>query len=305
MPYETYKEKRFSADTRAIIDAANEIIAEYLAQGFKLTLRQLYYQFVSRDMIENTAREYNRLGTIINNGRLAGMIDWEAIEDRTRNVIAYDHWEKPEDIIRDAAGWYRVDRWKGQSIRPEVWIEKDALVGVLEKVCQEFDVPLFSCRGYTSQSEMWNASKRFDQYLCNGQIPFVIHLGDHDPSGIDMTRDIEDRTKMFLTTDAERFGLIRIALNFNQIEKWNPPPNFAKITDTRARKYIREYGKSSWELDALEPSILVSLVTAAINGTRNKKLWNATMQREKKDRERLLGFALDKKAKKKKKGRKK
>ena len=82
----TYTPKRFSAGSLAMIEKANEIIADYAAQGFTLTLRQLYYQFVSKDLLPNKQAEYKRLGSVINDARMAGMLDWEAIEDRTRNV---------------------------------------------------------------------------------------------------------------------------------------------------------------------------------------------------------------------------
>lgn len=141
-----------------VIDQANEIIAAYAAQGFDLTLRQLYYQFVSRDRIANSDREYKRLGSVINDAQLAGLVDWDAITDRTRNVRAVSHWETPGAIIDSAAYSFRIDKWLLQPYRVEVWIEKDALAGVIERVCTDLDVPYFSCRGYTSQSEMWAAA---------------------------------------------------------------------------------------------------------------------------------------------------
>ena len=132
MPKICYVEKNFKATSVALIDHANAIIEEYAAQGFNLTLRQLYYQFVSRDLIPNTQRDYKRLGSVINDARLAGLIDWSAIVDRTRNLRELDHWTSAQDILSDAAGWYQVDRWAHQEVRPEVWIEKDALLGVIE-----------------------------------------------------------------------------------------------------------------------------------------------------------------------------
>ena len=83
MTCEFFKATKFRASSLAIIDQANEIIDEYQADGYDLTLRQLYYQFVARNLIPNSQSEYNKLGTAINNGRLAGLIDWDAIKDRT------------------------------------------------------------------------------------------------------------------------------------------------------------------------------------------------------------------------------
>lgn len=271
-------EKRFSAGSQRLIDIANGIIAEYRAQGFDLTLRQLYYQCVARDIIPNTQDEYKRLGSIINDARLAGLISWAAIVDRTRFVRSNSHWEAPADILRSAAASYLEDRWETQTARVEVWIEKDALVGVIEGVCRQFDVPFFSCRGYVSQSEMFTAGhhrvRRNDRA---GQRTILRHLGDHDPSGIDMTRDIDDRIRMFsLNGD---FEMRRLALNMAQIEELNPPPNPAKITDSRAAGYIAEYGADSWELDALEPQFIVGLIAKELNTIIDMGPWEKIGQR--------------------------
>ena len=252
----TYVPQRFNSSSLKIIDSANKIIEEYSEQGYSLTLRQLYYQFVSRDLIANKQSEYKRMGSVINNARLAGLIDWTAIEDRTRSLKALEHWDDPSSIIQDCVGWFQLDRWEGQDNRVEVWIEKDALIGVIEKVCQTYDVPYFSCRGYTSQSEMWNASQRHLRHESNGQRVGVIHLGDHDPSGMDMTRDVDDRLDIFKTDTT----INRIALNAPQVRKYNPPPNPTKLSDSRSGPYIKKYGKDSWELDALEPKVITALI---------------------------------------------
>jgi hypothetical protein len=236
MPYIKYEDKKFRPKTLATIQQANKIIAEYSAQGFDLTLRQLYYQFVSRDLIANTQREYSNLGSAINDGRLAGLIDWNAIVDRTRFVRTQATWESPESIIDAVSSRFRMDKWVGQTYRPEVWIEKDALVGVFQDVCDEFNVPLFSCRGYTSQSEMWAGAQRMKRHIQKGFTPVILHFGDHDPSGKDMSRDIVDRIEMF-TGRSLQFD--RLALNMEQIEQYGPPPNPAKITDSRANALHR------------------------------------------------------------------
>jgi hypothetical protein len=108
------------AATLAVIEQANAIIEEYAGQDFRLTLRQLYYQFVARDLLEeNTLEEYKRLGRIISTGRDAGLIDWDAIEDRTREVHTPTFWDSPSGIISAAAEQYREDLWANQSYRPE------------------------------------------------------------------------------------------------------------------------------------------------------------------------------------------
>ena len=265
---ERFIDKNFRAATLAIIITANKIIEEYRDQGFILTLRQLYYQFVARDLIPNTERSYKRLGSIVNDGRLAGLIDWLAIEDRTRNINENTHWNSPAEIIEAARRGYAIDMWANQDTRVEVWIEKNALIGIIEGVCRELDVPYFACIGYVSQSEQWRAYKRHAE----NQRTIVIHLGDHDPSGIDMTRDNQERLDTFhgWTGGTE---VKRIALNMDQVDEYGPPPNPAKVTDSRFEAYLADYGEESWELDALEPSVMVGLIRNTIDEYRDPDLW--------------------------------
>lgn len=284
MPKIKYQDFNFRPATLELIETANRIIAEYQAQGFDLTLRQLYYQFVSRDIIPNTQKSYNKLGCVVNDARLAGMIDWDAIVDRTRELRTLAHWDDPSDIVEACSKQFNLDRWDGQKYRPEVWIEKDALVGVFERVCRELDVPLFSCRGYTSQSEMWVAAQRMLGYRKKKQIPIVFHFGDHDPSGKDMSRDIQDRIALFT---GNQLNFERLALNMNQVEQYGPPPNPAKITDSRANGYIAEFGGQSWELDALEPTVLARLVRDAVEGVVEKDKMDEAIREQLKDRETL------------------
>lgn len=256
MPAIKYKDIRFRADTLAVIAHARNIVTEYQEAGYMLTLRQLYYQFVARALIPNTMKEYKRLGGIINDARMAGLLDWDAIEDRTRNLVALSHWDTPADIIRSAAASFRVDLWEDQPTRVEVWIEKEALAGVFQRVAQQFDVAFFACRGYTSQSEMWGAAQRLRGYIKGGQECVILHFGDHDPSGLDMTRDIRERLAGF----GARVDVRRLALNMDQVNTYDPPPNPAKDTDSRFIGYRDEFGDESWELDALEPQVLAGLV---------------------------------------------
>lgn len=272
-----YIEKTFSVNSRDIINKANEIINEYSNEGLDLTLRQLYYQFVSRDLLPNKQKEYKRLGNIISDARLAGLVDWYAIEDRTRNLRTNYHNTDPGQAVQDALDQFLLNKWLNQPYRPEVWIEKEALIGVISKICRELDVPYFACKGYTSQSEMWRSARRMKEYSNFGQTPVIIYLGDHDPSGLDMDRDITERHELF--RDHEII-VKRIALNFDQVERYSPPPNPAKITDTRAKKYIYEYGSSSWELDALEPRIIRELIKTTIDNFTDHQLMDETNAQE-------------------------
>jgi hypothetical protein len=274
---EKFIEHRFHTGSRKLIAMANTIITDYQAQGFTLTLRQLYYQFVSRDVIPNSQSEYKRLGQVINDARLAGLIDWSAIEDRTRNVRGWGYRASPDEAVRILAGQYAEDVWASQPRHVEVWIEKDALVGVVEPVCSRYRLPFFACRGYSSQSEQYDAGKRFAFERSHGRKPLVLHLGDHDPSGMDMTRDNRDRLAMFARHGVE---VKRLALNMDQIEKYDPPPNPAKESDSRAGAYIEKFGESSWELDALSPLVIDKLIEKAVKRVINTEKWDASLAKE-------------------------
>lgn len=287
MPKILYIEKNFSKSSTAIIEQANDIIEEYEEQGYDLTLRQLYYQFVSRDILANKQTEYKRLGSIINDARLAGMIDWDTIEDRTRSINRNPHWDGPRDVVESCVHYFQIDKWANQEHRVEVWIEKDALLGVIEKVCGSMDVTYFSCRGYTSQSAMWRAGRRFEQYAEAGQEPIIIHLGDHDPSGIDMTRDIDDRLATFMGG----LQVKRVALTMDQIEEYDPPPNPAKLTDSRAKGYVDRFGYNSWELDALEPRVMEELIRDTIMEFRDEEKWNESVELEEEHKQALADAA--------------
>lgn len=257
---ECFIEKRFSANSKKIIEQANSIISEYENQGYDLTLRQLYYQFVARDIIENTQKSYKNLGSIINDGRLAGLIDWESIEDRTRHVrYSGGECSDVKRLMMSAIKYgYNLDKWKDSSYYVEVWVEKDALISIVENVCRKYEIACLSCRGYVSQSEMYQSANRFIKKYGEDKECILLHLGDHDPSGIDMTRDITDRLNVVFKADVK---VQRIALTEKQIDDYSPPPNFAKITDSRFKEYKKVHGEDSWELDALEPSVIEKVIT--------------------------------------------
>jgi hypothetical protein len=268
---EAFKAIRFRPATIVLIDNINTIVGEYQALGFILTLRQLFYQFVSRPSLglANTFDDYKRLGRTVTDARRAGLIDWDAIEDRTRNVHRLPTWNDPPEIVASCAEQYREDLWASQRYRPETWIEKDALTGVIEDVCDELRTPYFSCRGNVSEPEMYAAGKRFAQIARQGQIPIVLHLGDHDPNGVDMTRDIRERLRIFARREIE---VRRIALNLGQVT--GLPPNFAKEKDSRYATYVRQFGTTDcWELDALAPNVISDLVRDELNRLIDQDAW--------------------------------
>lgn len=277
--FQQFINKNFRAATLAMIDQANDIIKEYAAQGYSLTLRQLYYQFVARDLISNTVKSYNKLGNIINDARLAGLVDWLAIEDRTRNVSDAPRWDNPADAVNAVLQQYRTDVWENQPRRVEVWIEKNALTGVIHRTCRQLDVPYFACIGYVSQSEEYRAYRRSLNHPLT-----ILHLGDHDPSGIDMTRDNDNRLNDVFGGDVE---VVRIALNMDQVEEYSPPPNPAKMTDSRFQDYAAQFGTSSWELDALEPSVINTLITSHVEDIRDDDIHEEALAEQEEGRDTL------------------
>jgi hypothetical protein len=288
MPKIPYIEKKFKPDSLELIRKINDVIDDYSQQGFSLTLRQVYYQMVSRNIIPNTERSYKNLGNLISDARLAGFIDWYAIEDRTRNLRRNSHWDTPGDMVHSAAYSYHLDHWRGQENYVEVWVEKDALIGIVGQICSSLDVAHFSCRGYVSQSEMWGAAQRLGRAAQRDQNIVLLHLGDHDPSGKDMSRDIAERLDLFETHNVE---FHRLALNMNQVEQYNPPPNPAKLTDSRASGYIEKYGLKSWELDALEPQVISDLIRDHVMKYRDPEIYGEVIAQESNERELLDDLA--------------
>ena len=244
---------------------ANRILQEYAAAGYRVTLRQLYYQFVARNFLQNSDSKYKKLCESVRRGRMEGLIDWDMIEDRTRILRLLSRWKYPAHIVDACANQFHVDYWVNQQCRTEVWIEKDALLGVIEDTCERWDCPYFSCRGYPSTSELHEASLRIKRYKERGQDLKIFYCGDHDPSGLNMGDAITQTLKEFGTD----FEFERIALNMDQIGRFNPPPNRIKERDTRSPKYREKYGDECWELDALPPNVLNEIVEKAIVGCIN------------------------------------
>lgn len=284
-----YKERRFKDTSIAIIDEANEILEDLSAQGFTLTVRQLYYRLVTRNTIANNEKSYQNLISVINDARLAGLIDWQHLEDRTRHLRELEHFIDGRDALRRLASWYHIDMWERQYNRPEVWIEKDALVGVIADVCQENDVPYFSCRGFASASELWRAGRRMAHWIEQDQRPLILYFGDHDPSGIDMSRDVQARLELFIESPA--FDFKRVALTMTQIKRLGAPPQPAKMTDARAKRYVAQYGNQSWELDALDPRDFRQLIQDELDHIRDQDQWDRDEAAKLDVKERLVNYA--------------
>lgn len=275
---ETFRNQNITPKRMTQIFMANEILEEYAEQGYRLTLRQLYYQLVARDKIPNLVREYQKLSQTVVIGRMNGLIDWNMIEDRIRRPYLRYYVDSIQEAIEDTIRHYRRNRQEGQSHNVEIWTEKDAVSNILKRVSIEFHIRLMVNRGYSSCSAMYDASKRFQRKTV------VLYVGDHDPSGLDMLRDIRERLDEF---GIEDFILIPVALTMEQIEEYNPPPNPAKISDPRAAWYIQMFGNKSWELDALRPDVLEKIVHNAVTENISLSAFTKMLEEEAKDKAKL------------------
>lgn len=306
-----YIQKNFKPDSLRMIDTINGILAEYARLGYDLSLRQLYYQLVARGYIENSERSYKNTGNLVSDARLAGHIDWDMIKDRGRVQVRNSHWGTPADIVDSAAQSFRIDKWETQPCRLIVLVEKQALEGVLIPVCRTLDIPFMANKGYSSSSAMYELGQELRAYhMDHDQEIHVLYLGDHDPSGIDMTRDVKVRLCQFACDpDADDdywdgqateyypsedwITVHRLALNMDQVRVLNPPPNPAKETDARFESYLRKYGPTSWELDAIEPRQLADIVTRAVVSLRDDVAWQAAVLKEERGRATLKKMARE------------
>jgi hypothetical protein len=278
---EVFKDRAFAQTSLDLIESCSDVIEEYQAQGLRLTLRQLYYQLVTKNIIPNAERSYKNLSSLVSDARLAGYIDWDAIEDRIRVPNMPPEFKNLEELVEAALDSYRLPRWVDQKYYVELWVEKDALAGVLKPLARKHHVTLMVNRGYSSQSAMYEASKRFLRR--DDRTGVLLYLGDFDPSGEDMVRDIKERMEMF----GVDLSVVKVALMLDQVKKYNPPPNPAKREDPRSREFIKKYGASSWEVDALPPTELHRIIERAMKVLVDTKKMNVVIKMEEDDKAKL------------------
>jgi hypothetical protein len=301
MTYQQYRENRISEDKQRIIDMANAIIGDY---SQALTVRQIYYQFIGRDLFpgswvdeaynrreglpldtKNTVKNYKKLADILVDARYNGLVDWDSIEDLGRQPKIWADFPSIVDSLDEALDQFRLDRWEGQDNYVEVWSEKQALESVIVPVCMRWHVPYMSNKGYSSASALRAAAERLnEQGRDRHREAHVLYVGDFDPSGEDMPRDIADRLLEF---EAENVNVDKIALTQPQIARHKLPTNPAKITDPRAARFIARHGRHSWEIDALPPKEPAKLVEAAILALLDKSMMNAVIKEEDRQREKF------------------
>jgi hypothetical protein len=322
MPKETFRTQNFRGDSYDKISKMISIVDEYQSQGLRLTARQLYYQFVARDFILNTPAAYKKLTSLLSDARYAGLVDWDAIEDRGRVPERHAQWSSLGSLVDSALHSYRLPRWKTQPKYVELWVEKQALAGVLSPIADQFHVTLMVNKGYSSSSAMYEAANRIkdatisDREAYDRLIPdilardlpagspelkaaykeggaklaslskptYILYLGDHDPSGEDMVRDVDARLSEF---GCLRLEVIKIALTMDQVKKYDPPPNPAKVTDPRAKAYREKFGDKSWEVDALPPDVLATILRSVFSKLIDKEAMEAIKAQEELDKVRL------------------
>lgn len=338
-----------------VIEHIVDIVNEYSSEGYVLTLRQLHYQLVKSNWIVNHDTAYKRLGGILDDCRYGGIIDWDAIEDRGRIPFIPYSVDGVDEALQDTVDQYRINRQEGQKKHIELWTEKDALSGILKRTTSKYHVKLVVNKGYTSSSAIYNAYERVISAISQGQSFIILYFGDHDPSGLDMVRDIKDRLVLFLTRgkklransiikksiedwweknhnsiydvceqgyctpklvdkimgdhtsdedytnflaaklkmfidEHELFKVIPIGLTIKQIKTHKLPPNPTKLTDSRADKYIEKFGKTCWEVDALNPKTLTAIVEKNIIENIDVKLYNKMLSKEAVDLRKLKKF---------------
>ena len=281
-----YKNFRFREDTLQLIAECDAIANEYMGMGLTLTTRQMYYQLVSANIVPNDEKSYSKVKGIVSKARLAGLIDWSAIEDRARQAEEPSEWGSINSIVSSALAAFRLPRLQGQPEYIELWVEKDALAGVLEPIARKYHIVLMVNRGYSSQSAMYESARRINnnaaEYDCvNGST--VLYLWDLDPSGEDMVRDIDERLEMFGCYATVE----KVALNMDQVDYYSLPPNPAKLTDSRAASFIEKYGTNSWEVDAIPPKVLQQIISDTIEASLDMDMMQAVKDKEEADKKPL------------------
>lgn len=282
--------RHWQARKEDVVQHIVDIVEEYDADGYILTLRQLHYQLVKSNWIVNHDSAYKKLGNILDDCKYAGIVDWDNIEDRGRVPHILYSVDDPEEALNDTVNQYRLDRQKGQTNYVELWTEKDALSGILKRTTEKYHIKLVVNKGYTSSSAIYKAYQRIIAALRNDQAFTILYFGDHDPSGLDMVRDIRDRLTFMLKNGTfelndieDFFTIIPIGLTMAQIKQYNLPPNPTKLTDSRSNAYIKKYGKICWEVDALNPQTLTAIVESNIKDQIDIDQYEKMIVQENKD----------------------
>ena len=274
MSKQQFEERKFARKTAIVIEQANEIMEEY---DTSVSLRQLYYQFVARDLMENTIRNYKKLGDIIRNGRMAGLISWDLLQDRSRSLFGQTTYDDVDDFLSYQYFRYKENRWKHQDEYVEIWVEKDALSSVVGRAASEYQVNYFPTKGYPSLSSLKDAADRLIRKNKMGKNVTILYLSDHDPEGLQMPQSV--------ATNLEQFGadvtVKRVGLTMEQVRQYRPPASSAKDTSSRFQNYVDETGTTDvWELDALKPEVIQDLLRTELEKIVDRRAFNESAEHE-------------------------
>ncbi|MBA7656354.1 hypothetical protein ES703_64278 [subsurface metagenome] len=214
----------------------------------KMTLRQIFYQLVARQVIENHHKEYKRVKEALVHARKSGMIPWSWIEDRTRQPRTFPMWRDLSEFSEDVLRSYRKEIWNDQPLYVELWLEKEALSGIFMEILEPFGITLNVGRGNDSYCSIISLAER-----CEGKrSPVILCFTDFDPTGEDMRRDLRERLAYF----GCRAEIVPCALLKEDIGRYSLPSDFAKKSDSRTKKFIEKYGEEVVELDSLPVDVL-------------------------------------------------
>jgi len=264
------------AKTQAMLDAAVEVLTE----NNPMTVRQVYYQLVSRQVIENCRTAYQAVSNLLVDARKDAIIPWDWIEDRLRQPRTVSMWTDLSDFAQTVQRAYRKDVWSTQPTMIECWLEKDALSGIFEDALNQYGVTLNVGRGYDGWDSIHNAAERFG----DGADVTVLYFGDFDPSGEDMVRSLRDRLGE-LGSEPE---IIKCALTAEDIVHHHLPPAMTKTTDTRRAAFIAEHGDRCVELDALPVEVLRERIVTAVESRMDLDALDEVRQQEAGEREQLV-----------------
>jgi hypothetical protein len=265
------------AKTLLLLESAVAVIEEADAP---MTVRQVYYQLVSRQVIENNRSQYQAVSNLLVKARQDGDIPWSAIEDRLRRPRSAPMWDGLADFAESARAAYRRNVWAEQEDYLEVWLEKDALSGIFEDVLDAYGVTLNVGRGYDGWDSIHNAAQRFG----GGYGGSVLYFGDFDPSGEDMVRSLRARLAHF----GCRPDVTKCALTFDDVSLYNLPPDFAKRTDSRSAAFVAKHGDVCVELDALPVGVLRDRLVEEVEARIDLDALAAVRSAEQDERERLV-----------------
>jgi hypothetical protein len=272
---EGYKGRAREEEMEALHDALYAIVEEQQP----MTVRQVFYQATVRGLVEKEESGYDKVQVNLAKMRRDERLPWDWIVDNTRSRDKPYTVDSVQEALQDTIDQYRKAQWTDADCYVEIWLEKDALAGVIEEVTNKYDVSLMVARGYSSVTFLYDAAQVIDAKACP---VFIYHLGDFDPSGVDAGEKIDEFLREYAPTADIRFT--RLAVTEEQIEQWRLPTRPTKRSDSRAASFG---SRISVELDAIEPRQLRSLVERAIRKHMPKKRYEALMAQEAEEKAKL------------------